>query len=77
MLENDWYEQDVFCFNEQLCQKFDGFNLNFGNSEAATFFLSSCESLIANNGSILLSSNQIKEKKLKELPFNIIIFATT
>ena len=29
------------------------------------------------NGSILLSSNQIKEKKLDELPTNIVIFATT
>jgi hypothetical protein len=77
MLENDWYEQNVFCINEQLCQKFDGFNLNFSNSTESTFFFSNCESLIANNGSILLSSNQIKEKKLKDLPLNVIIFATT
>ena len=77
MIENDWYEQDVFCINEQLCQKFDGFNLNFGKNTEAKFFLSACESLVSNNGSILLSSNQIKEKKLKELPFNVIIFANT
>ncbi len=77
MLENDWYEQDVFCINEQLCQKFDGFNLNFVKNTDSKFFLTKCESLIATNGSILLSSNQIKEKKLKELPFNVIIFATT
>ncbi len=77
MLENDWYEQDVFCLNELLCQKFDGFNLNFVKNTESKFFLSDCESLIATNGSILLSSNQIKEKKLKELPLNVIIFATT
>lgn len=77
MIENDWYEQDVFCINDQLCKKFDGFNLNFGKNTEAKFFLSACESLVSNNGSILLSSNQIKEKKLKELPFNVIIFATT
>lgn len=77
MLENDWYEQDVFCVNEQLCQKFDGFNLNFVKNTESKFFLSKCESLIATNGSILLSSNQIKEKKLKELPFNVVILATT
>ncbi len=76
MVENDWYEQDVFCINDQLCKKFEGFNLNFGKNTESTFFLSKCESLIATNGSILLSSNQIKEKKLKELPFNMIIFAT-
>ncbi|HPF12111.1 MAG TPA: LUD domain-containing protein [Flavobacteriaceae bacterium] len=77
LIENDWYEKNVFCIDEQLKQKFDGYNLNFGSKENASFFLSKCESLVANNGSILLSSNQIKEKKLPELPFNIIIFATT
>jgi hypothetical protein len=77
MLENDWYEQDVFCINEMLSKKFEGFNLNFVKNTESKFFLSTCESLVANNGSILLSSNQIKEKKLKELPSNFIIFATT
>ena len=77
LIENDWYEKNVFCIDEQLKQKFDGYNLNFGSKENASFFLSKCESLVANNGSILLSSNKIKEKKLPELPFNIIIFATT
>ncbi len=77
LLENDWYERDVFCFNEQLKSRFDGFNLNFTTKGKATFFLSKCEALVANNGSILLSSNQIKEKSLKELPANFVIFATT
>lgn len=77
LLENDWYERDVMCINDQLCTRFDGFNLNFGNGSSATFFLSTCESLVANNGSILLCSNQIKEKKLHELPANFVIFATT
>lgn len=76
MLENDWYEKEVFCINEKLCNRFQGFNLSFGKKTEASFFLSGCESLVANNGSILLSSNQIKEKKLKELPQNVIIFAT-
>ncbi|MDC8006127.1 LUD domain-containing protein [Aureisphaera galaxeae] len=77
LLENDWYEKDVFCINDQLCDKFDGYNLNFGKGSQSSFFLSDCESLVANNGSILLSSNQIKEKKLHELPTNFVIFATT
>jgi hypothetical protein len=77
LLENDWYEREVFCINEQLASRFDGFNLSFTKSANASFFLSTCESLVANNGSILLCSNQIKEKKLKELPFNFVIFATT
>jgi hypothetical protein len=37
---------------------------------------SSCENLIADEGSILFSSNQIKTKP-NELPVDIIIYATT
>ena len=77
LIENDWYEKDVFCINDKLKSRFEGYNLNFTKKSNATFFLSTCEALVANNGSILLCSNQIKEKKLKELPFNFIIFATT
>jgi hypothetical protein len=77
LLENDWYERNVFCFDEKLISRFDGFNLNFVKDTEATFFLSSCEALVSKNGSILLSSNQIKEKNLKELPSNFIVFATT
>ncbi|WP_443633949.1 LUD domain-containing protein [Candidatus Marifrigoribacter sp. Uisw_064] len=77
LIENDWYEKDSYCFNKSLIQKFDGFNLNFDKSPTASFFLSTCESLVADNGAILLSSNQIKEKKLDELPSNFVIFATT
>lgn len=62
MLENDWYEQNVFCVNEMLTKKFDGFNLNFTKNTDSKFFFSTCESLVSTNGSILLSSNQIKEK---------------
>ena len=77
LLENDWYEKDVMCLNKHLIQKFKGFNLNFIDSSKSTFFLTTCESLIANNGSILMSSNQLKEKKINKLPFNFIIFSTT
>ena len=77
LLENDWYERDVFCINDMLTSRFDGFNLNFVKDLKATFFLTSCEALVANNGSILLSSNQVKEKNLKELPSNFVVFATT
>lgn len=77
MMENDWYEQDVFCLDKMLSQKFQGFNLNFTQSTRSAFFLSQCESLVANKGAILLSSNQMKEKKIQELPYNFIIVATT
>lgn len=77
LLENDWYEQDVFCYNQHLMKKFDGFNLNFVQKQKAQFLLSTCEALIAHTGAIMLSSNQIKEKKLTDLPYHVIVFATT
>lgn len=77
MAENDWYEQEVFCYEDQLCRKFDGFNLDFTRSENTKFFLSSCEALVANTGAILLSSNQLKEKRLKDLPYHMVVLAST
>jgi len=40
-------------------------------------FFSSCEHLIAENGSILFSSNQLKEYKISDLSENFIVYATT
>lgn len=40
-------------------------------------FLGGCEHLIAENGSILFSSNQLKDCKISELSENFIIYATT
>lgn len=77
LLENDWYENDVYCFNEQLKSRFDGYNLKFVKKASATFFLTTCEALVADNGSIFFCSKQIKEKKLNELPDNFVVFATT
>ena len=77
LLENDWYEKSSCCFDPGLIAKFDKFNLEFTKSGNAPFFLSTCEYLISNDGSILISSNQIKEKKLNELPANFVIVAST
>ncbi|SHG07616.1 Uncharacterised ACR, YkgG family COG1556 [Salegentibacter echinorum] len=77
LLENDWYESECFCLDPNLENKFNGFNLDFKPSGAAPFFLSTCEYLIANDGSILISSNQIKEAKLKDLPDNFVIISST
>lgn len=77
LLENDWYESECFCLDPNLENKFSGFNLDFKRNGAAPFFLSTCEYLIANDGSILISSNQIKEAKLKDLPDNFVIISST
>lgn len=77
LLENDWYEQSVYCMDDKLKTLFSGYNLSFCRDQEAPFLLSTCENLIADDGSLLISSNQIKEKKLKELPQSFVIFATT
>ncbi len=75
--ENDWFEKDALCFEPKLFQLLDENKINYTSSTAPSFMLSSCENLIADEGSVLFSSNQIKHYKPNELPDNIIILATT
>lgn len=77
LTENDWYETDVMCFEPKLHPLLDENKLNYTGIQNPKFLLASCESLIADEGSILFSSNQIKQYKPQELPINIIIVATT
>ena len=77
LTENDWYETNVMCFEPKLFSLLDENKLNYKEIENPKFLLASCESLIADEGSILFSSNQIKQYKPQELPTNIIIVATT
>ncbi len=76
--ENHWEELSFFSMDPRLEEKFSKENVVFtNNANASEIFFTTCEHLIAQNGSILVSSNQLKEKKLNELPENVIVFATT
>ena len=76
--ENDWKGKSVMVLDERLSDKFSNFNLILTKkTEDSAYFLTTCEYLISNDGSLLISSNQIAEKKLQELPSNFVIFATT
>jgi len=78
LLENNWYESDVCCFEPELENTFNTFNLNYNKSSIQSkFYFCSCEYLIGNSGGILVSSNQLKEKKLNELPDNFVIISYT
>ncbi|OEJ99078.1 lactate utilization protein B/C [Flavivirga aquatica] len=76
--ENNWGDKKVLLLDNNLENKFKNSNLKSTKkiSESA-FLLTTCENLIANDGSLLISSKQIFEKKLPELPTNFIVFATT
>lgn len=76
--ENGWEDQPVYIIDQRLKELFKGFDLNVNkNVSECTYFLSTCEYLIADDGSLFISSNQIAEKKLKDFPPNFIIYATT
>jgi len=76
--ENKWEEKKVLVLDKNLKDKFKESEIDFTNrTNEASIFLTTCENLIANDGSLLISSNQIFEKKLPELPLNFIVFATT
>ncbi len=76
--ENQWQDASFFVMNPALEERFKNENLRFSSKSAqSSVFFTTCEHLVAQNGSILVCSNQLLEKKLNELPENIIVFATT
>ncbi|RAR70609.1 LUD domain-containing protein [Flavobacterium aciduliphilum] len=75
--ENDWFENEVLCYESKLFSLLDENKLPYTDVKEPKFFFASCENLIAEEGSILFSSNQIKHKKPNELPDNFVIIATT
>ncbi|WP_224489813.1 LUD domain-containing protein [Robertkochia flava] len=78
LAENSWSPADVCCIDDTLASRFRTFNISSRkHCYGTTLLLTRCENLVADNGSILISSNQIKESKLHDLPDNFIVFATT
>ncbi len=76
--ENNWQNQPFFTMDKRINERFAAEKLTFvDNTKDSDVFFTTCEHLVAHNGSILVCSNQIGEKKLNELPSNLIVFATT
>lgn len=75
--ENDWFECETLCFEQKLFSMLDENKLTYNQASKPKFLFASCENLIAEEGSVLFSSKQIKQNKPNELPSNIVIFATT
>ena len=76
--ENDWQNHFFYSLDKRINERFASEKLSFTNNKSESdIFFTTCEHLIAHNGSILVCSHQIKEKKLNELPSNLIVFATT
>ena len=78
VIENNWQGHPFFAMDKRLVEKFSKEELIFTDkSKESKVFFTTCEHLIAQNGSILVCSQQLHEKKLNELPENFIVFATT
>ncbi len=76
--ENDWFECNVLCYETILNHLIEENKLDIVKScDESKFFFSTCENLIADDGSILFSSNQLKHNKPNDLPTNMVVFATT
>ena len=73
ILENNW--KNISCNDTDLLKLVKvPANKNFDKN---TPVFIGCEHLIAENGSILLSSNQLKEHRISELSEHFIVYATT
>ena len=74
--ENSW--GNIICNDNDLLKLIKTIPLNTTKKldNMLPFFVS-CEQLIAENGSILFSSNQLKECKISDLSENFIVYATT
>jgi len=76
--ENHWNDKTALILNPKLKKQFSSFDWQTTKIlKQGHFLFTTCEYLIASDGSLLISSNQIAEKKLKELPKDFIVFAST
>ena len=75
--ENEWTSEDVLIINSNLKKRYNLSNLFSSSLEETKCFVTDCENLIASDGSVLISSNQIHEKKLSEFPESLIIISDT
>jgi len=75
--ENNW--EDVLCYDSDLEKLLFIVEANAKTNQTNNKvpFFTYCEQLIAENGSILFTSNQISETKLQDLPIHFIVFAKT
>ncbi|RZP08543.1 MAG: lactate utilization protein B/C [Flavobacteriales bacterium] len=75
--ENNWKDVEILCYDDSLQNLFSNkseliiskTNLN------SKFFLTTCEFLVAIDGSLLICAEQIKSHKVNDLPKNFIVFA--
>lgn len=72
--ENNWDE--ILSFDEDINSLLQRTGATYSNkTDTNSAFFTKCEALIAHDGSILISSNQLKGRKLPNLPYDFIILS--
>ena len=75
--ENSWRAEEVLCFSDALKKAHGDQLILTRDASASKIFFTECEHLIADQGSVLVCSNQLKSIKQEELPEHLIILART
>lgn len=76
--EKKWTSSEMLCFDNGLLEKFERDDITPTRTNLnARFFLTSCEFLVAHDGSIIMCDKQIANHKLSDLPECFVIFAGT
>ena len=76
--ENSWKKSNLISLDKNISKRFRlDYSFSKDSKDETICLISTCEYLIADDVSILVSSNQVAEKKLDELPGDIIILAKT
>ena len=74
--ENDW--DNILCFDKRLNRFLSVLNKNSSSRIIKSQpFLTTCEHLISDNGSVMFSSNQVLQHKICDLPNHFIVIAKT
>ncbi len=74
--QNNWKE--IICLNHTLKEFLKNLETDINEDLKKDIpFFTTCEHLIADNGDILFSSNQLKSNKLNSLSDDFIVYATT
>lgn len=72
--ENDWDE--ILSFDDSIDSLLQRCDVPYSDKTGTnSAFFSTCEALISKDGSILISSNQLKGRKLPNLPYDFIVLA--
>ncbi len=76
--ENQWQGTNASCFQDSVKELFNELGVTFSKAiRTSSFFLCDCEYLVGNMGGILVSSNQLKETRVNELPENFVVVSYT